>query len=398
MASATPSWGLHVECENFIVSFIVAIDRIDARTSQIKRRRKRLLPPEPCLDERAPLDFVLPDEGLSDLSPGTREAYPLSGGVLTLDGNTGESSPVLSQICPPSDLPIGPILDHEGQPITVHEFLQDMSASSRAGRKYGRRNRLATVKLDDYHSKDCRGPTPLTPSSCGVESRNDRRISDYPCIQSGSKHPSRRVPHLRRKKRLAKPLAQRLFEADVFSSGTSSRPMSDRGPAHTSSRRPLQFITSLNLIPSLESRIYPKKEKWSHGKAGNASAADPEIWAASQADDPAPAGTSPNGLAVATCRKPWNRNWNGTQTGASAAGKRGFRMRGGRQSAAQVLSPSPFGYVPLPLVRMDTAAARSTDPAELCRPQYCAGRARMVAGVKPISISDLQLPAVCALD
>ena len=335
------------------------------------------------MDERAPLDFVLPDQSrLIELSPASDGIREASGLTLVEGHAASESRPV--PFCPPSTLPIP---NHGVQPITVHEFLQDMSASGRrAGRKCGRRNRLATVKLDGYYrSENCRGgPTPpLTPSSSHVqESRNDRPLSAYPRIQSRSKqHPSRRVPHLRRKKQQhAKPLAQRLFEADVFSSGTSSRPrpMSDRqDPAlHTSSsRRPLQFITSLNLTPSLESRIYPKKKKWPHGKAaGTASAAaDPEIRAsASQAanDPAAPAGTPPNILAAAveTCRKPWSRrNWNGMRMGASGvavlvSGTRASRMRGGRrQSTAQALPPSPFEYVPLPLVRV---AARSTDPVD----------------------------------
>jgi hypothetical protein len=370
------------------------------------------------LEERAPLGFVLPGEGLIELSPasdGIGEAYFLPGSRLTLEGYAASESrlePVPS--CPPLTLPI----PNQGvQPITVHDFLQDMSASSRrAGRKYGRRNRLATVKLDGYNrSENCCGdPTLLTPSNSHVEeSRNDRRLSAY------KQHPSRRVPHLRRtgKKQLAKPLAQRLFEADVFSSGTSSRPhflsdLRDPAPHTSSSRRPLQFVTSLNLTPSLESRIYPKKKDWSDGKAaGTASAAaDPEIWAVSQADGgpAAPAGTSSNGLgaAVETCRKPWSRrNWNGTRTGASGtavlvSGTRASRMCGDRLSTAQALPPSPFEYVPLPLVRV---AARSTDSvdqrsyAKFANPR---GGHGTHAGVKANFNfgPPLQSPAVCATD
>lgn len=379
------------------MSFIVAIDGINARTSQIKRRRKRLPPPEPRLGEpgtcaKTPLDLVLPDEGPpTDLSPvidGIRGVYPFPGGVSTLEDYTasGESSPVLSQTCSHSVLPIP---NHGGQPITVHEFLQDMSAGRRAGRKYGRRNRLATVKLDAHYRS--RSPTPITlgPSSCHVETRNDQRISAryYPRIQS--KHPSRQVvPHRQRKKKqLAKPLAQRLFEADVFSSGTSSpRPMSDRDPAaHTSSRRPLQFTTSLNMTPSLESRIYPKKGG-PHGKARKTTA---EIRAPSQADGSA-LGTSPNGLAAATCSELSSRRWNGaatptqrTRTGASAAvvasGKRAFRTRGGKRNAAQ-MPPSPFEYVPLPLVRVETVRGYTN-------PNNCTGRARTSSGMCHVGVS-----------
>ena len=354
--------------EHYSKSLCVAIDRIDARTSQIRRRRKRL-------------DFILPDGGrLVDLSPvrdGIREAYPLPGDVLTLEGHADESCPVFSQIGSHSE---SALPTPTNQPITVHEFLLGMSASGRAGRKYGRRNRLATVKLDAYDRSEVRrspsprlGPTPITPSSLHAETRDDQleRISAYyPRIVH--KRPSRRVPHPRRKKQLAKSLAQRLFEADVFSSGTSSsRPISDRDPAaHTSARRPLQFITSLNLTPSL-SRIYPP-QKWAHhhGEAAReasseSAAADLGIWAAAdqaEADDSAPDTSWSNGLVAATCGEPPSRSWNGTRTGSPAApvlasGKRAFRMRGGRQSAAaaQVQPTSPFEYVPLPLVRVELA-------------------------------------------
>ena len=352
--------------EHYSKSLFVAIDRIDARTSQIRRRRKRL-------------DFILPDGGrLVDLSPdtdGIREAYPLPRDVLTLEGHADESSPVHSQIGSHSE---STLPTPTNQPITVHEFLLGMSASGRAGRKYGRRNRLATVKLDAYDPSEVRrspsprlGPTPITPSSRHAEARDDQleRVSAYyPRIVH--KRPSRRVPHPRRKKQLAKSLAQRLFEADVFSGGTSSsRPISDRDPAaRTSARRPLQFITSLNLTPSL-SRIYPpQKEAHHHGEAAReaSSAADLGIWpAADQAEaaDDSASDTSPsNGLVAATCGKPPSRSWNGTRTGAPAAavlasGKRAFRMRGGKASAAaaQVQPTSPFEYVPLPLVRVELA-------------------------------------------
>ena len=288
-----------------------------------------------------------------------------------------------------------------------------MSASSRAGRKYGRRNRLATVKLDAYyHSEDCRSrsrsrslsPTPISPSSWSVEARNEHLSFAYPRIQF--KHLSRRVPHPRRKKQLAKSLAQRLFEADVFSSGTSYRPMSDRDPAHTSSRRPLQFITSLNLTQSPESGSRTCEERWArHGKTRKfpmSAAADPEI---RQADDSASGTLSSNRLALATGGgKPSSRSLNEgatqrTRTGAPAAAgltsrKRAFRMRGGKLSAAQ-LRPSPFEYVPLPLMRVELAPrirSYADDPstARAVRGRHACG------GVKPISID--VLPSVCATD
>jgi hypothetical protein len=293
---------------------------------------------------------------------------------LTTERSAGARSPVHSQISSHSTLSIP---DHGGrlEPVTVHEFLQDMTGTrSKAGRKYGRRKRVATVKLDGYHHSLDHGSltlAPLTPPSCHLETRNDQRISAY-CsparIQSQRPGPSRQVPHLRRKKRFAKSLAQRLFEADVFSSGTSSRSTGtlDQNPAHISTRRPLQFITSLNLTPSLEGRIYRKKQA-PYATASSVSA-DSEIQAVSQADDSVPDTLSDGCPAVATSSgKPWSRNrngtatWNRAQAGASstavqASGKGAFRTRthrgGGKRSSTQV-PHNLFEYVPLPLVRVD---------------------------------------------
>ncbi len=409
-ASATPCPELHLECENIIVGLVVSIDSNWVDTTsllQIKQRRKRLLPPEPYLVTVKPctnlkahpsLDFVLPDEArpmdLSPASDGRRDASPFPGGILTTEGSAGENSS--SQ-------------DQGGQrPVTVHEFLQDVTRS-KPGRKYGRRNRLATVKLDDgYHDHDQdRGPggpivTTLapTPPSCDLETRNGQRISAYSSssptrIQSKRPGPpSRPVLHFRRKERFAKSLAQRLFEADVFSSGTSSRPttLTDQNPAHTPSRRPLQFITSLNLTPSLENRIYGEKQPpygKATSKAASSASVDSEIQAVSQADDSVPDTLSDGCPAVATSSgKPSSRNWNGAttqtrtrkkiRTGASAAaaaaaastsGKRAFRTRGGKQSSARV-PHNPLEYVPLPLVRVETASRiRRTRRPAVRKPQ-----------------------------
>jgi hypothetical protein len=158
----------------------------------------------------------------------------------------------------------------------------------------------------------------------------------------------------------------------------------DQDPAHTSSRRPLQFITSLNLTPSLEGRIYGIK------KATSGSADDSEIQPVSQSDDddsvpgalqddddddcPAgavvqPAATFPRGVSDLPIR-----NWNGATTtrpgkrtrararvSPAAAvmrgsGKGAFRMRhaGGKPSSAHVVPRNPFEYVPLPLQLLKT--------------------------------------------
>lgn len=383
MTSATPGPSPHVECENII----------------IKRRRKRLLPPEPhpvtvesCT--MAPVDLILSDEARPIEPPpaddgNIREARPLFGDTLTPEDSTGESNPIHSDFDSHSESALpGSITDadHGGQPITVHDFLQDMTRSGKTGRKYGRRNRLGTVKLDIYdhsHSEQCRTRPTHPPSSSNyhieTQTRNDpdRRISvsAYPPpgrVQSKPEH----LSYLRRKKRFAKSLAQRLFEADVFSSGTSSRSTGvtpDQNPAHTSSRRPLQFITSLNLTPSMESRIYGNKQQPRFGKARttSSSSAESEIQpVTSQADDSVPDSLHDGCPAVTTSgAKLMSRNWDGATTrkkrtrarGSPAvmrgSGKRAFRTRhgGGKQRSAQV-PHNPFEYVPLPLVRVETAS------------------------------------------
>ena len=353
-----------------------------------------MLPPEPCSVTvepciRAPLDLVLYDQALpidSDLPPADdediREACPFPRDISTLDDLPGETTGSLIH----SDFGYG-VSDHGGQPVTVHEFLQGVM-KSKAGRKYGRRNRLGTVQLDAHdRSEQCRR-RPSSTSNCHMESQtrndlDDQRISACPLGRVQSKRLPRRVPHLRRKKRFAKSLAQRLFEADVFSSGTSSRSTGvtpdqdqDQNPAHTSSRRPLQFITSLSLTPSLESRIYGKKKtQQPHSSSGSA---DSEIQPESQeAEDSVPDSFLQEGCcpAIATFSgggKPSSRNWSGatgttrkrTRARASPAvmrgsGKRAFlrtRHGGGKQSSAQV-PHNPFEYVPLPLVRVETASA-----------------------------------------
>ena len=345
---------------------------------------------EPCT--RASLDLILSDEAHPiDLPPaddeGVRKACPLSE-ALEPEDSIGESSLIHSNLGSlPSSIP-----DHERQPITVHEFLQDMTGS-KAGRKCGRRNRLGTVKLDAYdRSEQCRSsPAPTRPTSNRhIETQTQARIDRDRRVASAypPRYPRRGRIHSeylsRRKKRFAKSLAQRLFEADVFSSGTSSHSTGmtpDQNPAHTSSRRPLQFITSLNLTPSLESRIYGKnfgKDRTTSGSAD--SKVQPVL--VSQVDgcgvtDSLQDDDSDDDCSTALASsgsKPSSRNWNGvvatwttrkrTRARASpvaamlGSGKRAFRTPrhgDGKRSSAQA-PLNPFEYVPLPLVRVETAS------------------------------------------
>lgn len=126
--------------------------------------------------------------------------------------------------------------------------------------------------LSQRRSPQFHPPLPLQPATTRPEMTNVA-----PLIPAYN--PNTLVPYFR-KKTTYKLLAQYL----TFSSGTTSRPMSVRDCAHTSSRRrrPLHFVAPLNLTPSLESWMYQKK--W---RGRNASVADREILAASQAYGPA---------------------------------------------------------------------------------------------------------------
>ena len=356
-----------------------------------------MLLPAPCLDESLACattspNIVLPDEDCFNLpdiplaGDSIRELSdcPSHGDSLTYDRHTGESSPIISQACYHSESSLQTLdRDREGKTVTVHEFLQDVTG--KVSRKYGRKSRLATVTLGAYYSNGSgnRSRTPsTTPCHVQVETRNDQRVSAPTAHRRiESRRIARRAPHPRRKKPFAKSFAQRLFEADVFSSGTTpSHPVdaSVRNPAHTSTRRPLQFVTSLNLIPSLESRIYSRRRKGVREDARDGSGAP----AAAQADPPeellgaastnsAQGAALPNRLAAAATSghhsSSRNRNKATTQrarTGGSAAvlapGRRAqlkARARGGnsKQSTAR-LAPKPFQYVPLPLVWVKNAA------------------------------------------
>jgi hypothetical protein len=284
--------------------------------------------------------------------------------------------------------------------------------ASKVGRKCGRKNRLATVDLGAYYPTSSSGnldrsptPTSATPRhvQAEVETRNDQRVSAptaHPRIQP--RRIVRRALHPRRKRPFAKSLAQRLFEADVFSSGTTpSLPATEasvRNPAHTSThRRPLQFVTSVNLVPPLESRIcdrrkgVPEGARRDHdGSGAPAAQADPEELVLGASTNSAQ-GTSPNRLAAAAvatsdhCSSSRNRNKATTQrarTGGSAVvlapGRRAAqtRARGGKQSTAR-LRPKPFEYVPLPLVWVKNAARTCLCSRPCQGPHAC---------VKPISI------------
>jgi len=322
------------------------------------------------------LDIPLAGDATRELSdcPSHRDS-------LTYDRRTGESSLILSQACYHSESSLQ-TLDHdrEGKPVTVHEFLQD--TTSKVGRKYGRKKHLATVELGAYYPISSGNHPRTSPCHIQVETQNDQRVSAPTArLHKPSRRITRRAPHPRRKKPFAKSLAQRLFEADVFSSGTDpSHPRavdaSVRNPAHTSTRRPLQFVTSLNLIPSLECRIHKRRkgaqEDARDGSGAPAAQADPKEELLGVSNSAHWQGASPPNRPAAAAATSGhhsssrNRNKATTQrarTGGSAAvlapGRRAqtskTRARGGEQSKAR-LGPKPFEYVPLPLVWVKNAA------------------------------------------
>lgn len=265
-------------------------------------------------------------------------------GLLTFEqlkqtGEPGEKNLALSEACS-YPIPAPQVTDsHEDQPITVHQFLQDMT--KKPCRKYGRRNRFAAAELRVYRSE---GSSPSPISCSDDDGQSDQGVSTpHRTHHVQLRHPSRRVPH-RRQKLFAKPLAQRLLEADVFSTGTFSRPTAQDDPAHTSTRRPLHFVTSLNLTPSLETRIYQRRQVVAGGSSSTRTLA--------VSDSP--------GATVARGRAP-DRNTLDTRgarigggSGAlSASGKRVLRARGWKQGLARS-SAGPFEFVPLPLVRVKT--------------------------------------------
>ncbi|KAH8994837.1 hypothetical protein EDB92DRAFT_230161 [Lactarius akahatsu] len=306
----------------------------------IRRRRKRWPPTEPRLDESytVPPDTILPNLPVLEFPSSSPNTGFTPRGPLTLEdlGQTGElreENPADSEACSPSmPAPQATNTSHEGQSITVHQFLQDMT--KKPCRKYGRRNRFAAVEPGDFRNE---GPSPSS-ISCSDEpdgqSDGDQGTSTpHRAHHVQLRHPSR-VPR-RRQRLFTKPLAQRLLEADVYSTGTFSRPTA-QDSVHTPARRPLHFITSLNLTPSLETRIYKRRQVVAGGSSSTRN------------DSP--------GVTLARGRAP-DRNTLDTRGGGSGAilssGKRMLRTRGRKQGLARS-SAGPFEFVPLPLVRVIT--------------------------------------------
>ena len=249
---------------------------------------------------------------------------------------TGKKSPVLAEASSPLiPAPQAAIESHDGRSITVHQFLQDIT--KKPFRKYGRRNRLVAVELDVHRSEDS-SPSPI---SCSDNSQRDQNAA------TRLKHTSRRRVPLRRHKHFAKPLAQRLFEADVFSTGAFSQQPTTQDPTHISTRRPLQFITSLNLTPSLETRIYQRRQVVAGGSSSTRTLAVSNFSGATS--------LVPN-RALDRNTRVMQVSRIGDSPGAFlSAGKRVLRARGQKRGLARSSNgPGPFQFVPLPLMRVKT--------------------------------------------
>jgi hypothetical protein len=268
------------------------------------------------------------------LSPGFT-----SRGLLTPDnlGQTEEISPAFSEAsAPPIRAPRAGSDNYDGQSITVHQFLQD--STKKPYRKYGRRNRFAAVELDAY----CSEGSSASPISCSDDCQSNEGATTR---HVQLKHTSRRrVPRPRRRqKHFAKPLAQRLFEADVFSTGAFSQSTA-QDPAHISTRRPLHFITSLNLSPSLETRIYQRRQVVAGGSSSKR---------ASAASDFSGAIGAPGRALDRNILDTQGTRISGSPGAFLSSGKRVLRARGRKRGLARS-SAGPFEFVPLPLVRVKT--------------------------------------------
>ena len=317
---------------------------------QIRRRRKRWPPSELRPDESylAPPDTISPNFPVDGFPP-SRDGLTLSG-LLTPEklertGEPGEKNSVLSEAYA-LPIPAPRATDgREGQSraITVHQFLQDHMTRTPC-RKYGRQNRFAAVELGVYGSEG----SSASPISCDDDYRSDQEVSTPHQPQAHHvqlRDPPRRVPR-RRQKLFAKPLAQRLLEADVLSTGTFS-PTTAPDPAHTSTRRPLQFVTALNLTPSLETRIYQRRQVVAGGSSSTRTLAESDSPRATVAPSRAPDRDTLDTLGA--------RIGGGSGTFLSS-GKRALRTRGWKRGLARS-SAGPFEFVPLPLVRVKTHRA-----------------------------------------
>ena len=331
--------------EHHSETFLRSYRLVPLNSCQIRRRRKRWSPSEPRLDDTyvTPPDNTLPNLPSLEFLPSS--AGFTSQGLLTSERNGEKSSALSENSSPPVPAPQATMGGHDGQSITVHQFLQDLT--KKPCRKYGRRNRFATVELDVYRNE---GSSPSS-ISCSDDCQSDQNATTrHVQLRHTSK---RKMPH-RRQKHFAKPLAQRLFEADVFSTGAFSRPTA-QDPAHTPTRQPLQFITSLNMSPSLERRIYQRRQLVAGGSSSTRTLA-------SVSDFPGATVPPSRGLDRNTLDTQGARTGDGP--GAfSSSGKRMLRTRGRKRGLAR--SPAgPFEFVPLPLVRVKThqGAVQLQDP------------------------------------
>ncbi|THH15702.1 hypothetical protein EW146_g4818 [Bondarzewia mesenterica] len=198
------------------------------------------------------------------------------------------------------------------QTLTVHEFLQRTSRTP--ARVPDRRRRTAVVDLkvycgDDDYRRTIKYPSAVSVSQPESSHCNSSNFEEHQGHSSKSSMPPslRRTAKARpRRKRPAKPLKQRLFEAAVYSHiempQTSTSESS--GPAHIAGRRPLSFYP----VRKLSSESGVRKRKWD---LIDPRKRIPDIKTASFASGGLSSNSAPN-VAVPVLQKPmsaWRRDF-----------------------------------------------------------------------------------------
>ncbi|KAH9972766.1 hypothetical protein BGW80DRAFT_1459515 [Lactifluus volemus] len=298
--SATPE--LHTTEENIV----------------IKQRRKRLLVPEPPVEEscmRALLNTIVPFPDFPSADADTGEGTSPRG-LFTFEEKAGE-----------------------GRPVTVHEFLQDMT--SKSVRKYGRRNRLGTVKLDVGRSEDSSSPTDLL------------RVVSLPKIHvtivsllfphtTRTCFPTDRTPSSAQKASCKAPFST---TRDVFTPHWHA----PRSRAYTHSaavavRHLIELDSVLGKSPD------PRATPVDGARRGTVTPAEMLAVSIAPVTSPNAASGEPPSLnrAVTTQRA---RPLAGSSGAVLASRRKVFRAHGGKQSLARS-PPGPFQYARLPLVQV----------------------------------------------
>ncbi|KAI0259897.1 hypothetical protein BC834DRAFT_594777 [Gloeopeniophorella convolvens] len=285
-------------------------------------------------------DTLAAVHGISELA--SRQSSVSSQGTSAVQTSHEEESPSTLAPSVHTRRPEVPASACDAQAITVHQFLNDVT--SRANRTYC--HRKPVVDLGAYKDGD-QGPGPAAPPVATLTPHSDSEgdhvtPTPSPPLAKISKNRASRP----RRKRLSKSLAQRLFEADVFSSGTSYKLPSE--DAHTSSRRPLPFATGLSCARPPTNDINFCREQPDH---------EQECPSRPRTNFSKTQGSSGNTAGKPRRSGPFN---------VSGPGKT-HRSRS-RRLTRDSSSPESFRYPPLPLVWVDVSVRPGLD-AHVCKRQ-----------------------------